>query len=52
MWQLLLIPLSIILLVSALIHSVREAGNGKKPVRASKELKIKYPTAISPLSRR
>jgi len=52
MWQMLLIPLSIGLLGSILIASWRDRSRGQKAVREPKGLKIKYPTAISPLSRK
>jgi hypothetical protein len=51
MWSMLLIPLSIVLLVSAPIAFLRGGSRGKKVVSDPKGMKI-YPTAISPLSRR
>jgi hypothetical protein len=51
MWSMLLIPLSIVLLVSVPIAFLRGGSSAKKVVSEPKRLKI-YPTAISPLSRR
>jgi hypothetical protein len=51
MWSMLLIPLSIVLLVSALIPSPRNGARAHKVVSKPRGLKI-YSTAISPLSRK
>lgn len=53
MWQLILIPLSLALLVSALVPSLREPTRAKKGVAEPKErMKIIYPTALSPTKRK
>jgi len=52
MWQMLLIPLSIVLLVSTLIPSLRNSARPKKPSREPEGLKIIYPRPIAPLSRK
>lgn len=51
MWQMFLIPLSIVLLVSTLFPSLLDGTRANKVVSKRKGLKI-YPTAISPLSRK
>ena len=52
MWQMLLIPLSIVLLVSTLLPSLRNPARPKKLSSEPKGLKIIYPRPIAPLSRR
>lgn len=52
MWQMLLIPLSIVLLVSTLIPSLRDPAQQKKLSSEPKGLKIVYPTPIAPLNRK
>jgi hypothetical protein len=53
MWQMLLIPLSIALLMSTLIPSWRNATKPSKAVNEPKDkLKVIYPTPLSPLQRK
>jgi hypothetical protein len=52
MLQMLLIPLSIVLLVSTLIPSLRSETRPIKLSREPKGLKIIYPRPIAPLSRK
>ena len=52
MWQMLLIPLSIVLLVSTLIPSLREQARPKKLSSEPDGLKIIYPRPIAPLARK
>ena len=52
MWQMLLIPLSIVLLVSTLLPSLRDPARPKKLPSDLKGLKIIYPRPVAPLSRR
>jgi hypothetical protein len=52
MLQMLLIPLSIILLVSTLIPSLRHSAQPKKRSSEPEGLKIIYPTPIAPLHRK
>jgi len=52
MWQMLLIPLSIVLLVSTLFPSLRDTTRPKKAVSEPEGLEIIYPTPIAPLRRK
>ena len=52
MWQMLLIPLSIVLLVSTLIPSLRESKRPKKLSSEPEGLKIIYRSPIAPLRRK
>jgi hypothetical protein len=53
MWQMLLVLLSITLLVSTLIPSLRTATKPNKAINEPKErLKVIYPTPLSPLQRK
>ena len=53
MWQMLLVLLSIALLVSTLIPSLRTATKPNKAVSEPKDrLKVIYPTPLSPLQRK
>lgn len=53
MWQMLLIVLSIVLLVSTLLPSLRDPARQKKLTRGPPQgLKIIYPRPIAPLSRK
>lgn len=53
MWQMLLVLLSITLLVSTLIPSLRTATKPSKAINEPKErLKVIYPTPLSPLQRK
>lgn len=52
MWQMLLIPLSIVLLVSTLIPSLRYPERPRKLSSEPQGLKIIYPRPIAPLSRK
>jgi hypothetical protein len=51
MWQMLLVPLSIVLLVSTLVPSLRDPTRPKKPSGELEGLRIIYP-ALTPLSRK
>jgi hypothetical protein len=52
MWQMILIPLSVVLLVSTLIPSLRAPTRPRKLPREPDGLKVIYPRPIAPLSRK
>jgi hypothetical protein len=52
MLQTLLIPLSVVLLVSTLIPSLRDRARHRKLSRGPQRLKIIYSTPIAPLRRK
>jgi hypothetical protein len=52
MWQIFLIPFSILLLVSTLIPSLREAARAKGANEPEDELKTIYPEIVYPTWRK